>query len=111
MKTWNQNKSNDNETNKQDNHNQVVFNISDDKIIKKSPVKNSDSNLKSEENKKVTENQDNEKIETCYTCGKKFDMKKEEGARYRYQKYPLCAYCAEFYGFYFDDPGQKRKLK
>ncbi len=87
----------------------MVFNISD-KIIKKSPVKNSDSNLIREKTKNVTENQDKEKIETCYTCGKKFDMNKEEGARYRCEKYPLCAYCAEFYGFYFDDPGQKRKL-
>lgn len=88
----------------------MVFNITDNKIIKDSPVKNSDSPL-SEEKKKVTENQDNEKIETCYTCGKKFDMNKEERARYRYQKYPLCAYCAEFYGFYFDDPEQKRREK
>jgi hypothetical protein len=88
----------------------VVFNITDNKIIKDSPVKISDSHL-SEEKKKATENQDNEKIETCYTCGKKFDMNKEEGARYRYQKYPLCAYCAEFYGFYFDDPEQKRREK
>ncbi|WP_287681910.1 hypothetical protein [Methanobacterium sp.] len=88
----------------------MVFNITDNKIIKDSPVKISDSHL-SEEKKKVTEKQDNEKIETCYTCGKKFDMNKEEGARYRYQKYPLCAYCAEFYGFYFDDPEQKRREK
>lgn len=51
----------------------------------------------------------NEKIETCYTCGKKFDMNKDDGSRYRYENFPLCAYCAEFYGFYFDDPGQKRK--
>ena len=57
------------------------------------------------------ENKKTEKIETCYTCGKKFDMNKEDGSRYRYEKFPLCAYCAEFYGFYFDDPGQKRKEK
>jgi hypothetical protein len=36
-------------------------------------------------------------------------MNKEEGSRYRYEKFPLCAYCAEFYGFYFNDPGQKRR--
>lgn len=36
-------------------------------------------------------------------------MNKDDGSRYRYEKFPLCAYCAEFYGFYFDDPGQKRK--
>ena len=60
---------------------------------------------------KSKKNMKNEKIETCYTCGKKFDMNKEDGSRYRYEKFPLCAYCAEFYGFYFDDPGQKRKEK
>jgi len=54
-------------------------------------------------------NEKTEKIETCYTCCKKFDMNKDDGSRYRYEKYPLCAYCAEFYGFYFDDPGQKRR--
>nr|WP_243686939.1 hypothetical protein [Methanobacterium formicicum] len=36
-------------------------------------------------------------------------MNKDDGSRYRYGKFPLCAYCAEFYGFYFDDPGQKKK--
>ncbi|MCC7563391.1 MAG: hypothetical protein KO275_02675 [Methanobacterium sp.] len=60
-------------------------------------------------NEKSKKSKENEKIETCYTCGKKFDMNKEDGSRYRYEKFPLCAYCAEFYGFYFDDPGQKRK--
>jgi len=58
---------------------------------------------------KSKKNMKSEKIETCYTCGKKFDMNKEDGSRYRYEKFPLCAYCAEFYGFYFNDPVQKRK--
>jgi hypothetical protein len=52
-----------------------------------------------------------EKLETCYTCGKKFDINKNDGSRYRYGKYAMCAYCAEFYGFYFDDPNQKNREK
>ena len=52
-----------------------------------------------------------EKLETCYTCGKKFDINKNDGSRYRYGKYAMCAYCAEFYGFYFDDPNQKNRKK
>jgi hypothetical protein len=52
-----------------------------------------------------------EKIETCYTCGKKFDINKNDGSRYRYGKFAMCAYCAEFYGFYFDDPDQKKREK
>ena len=51
------------------------------------------------------------KMETCYTCGKKFDMNKNDGSRYRYGKFAMCAYCAEFYGFYFDDPDQKNHKK
>jgi hypothetical protein len=92
----------------------VVFNIPNSKVTEEKPLKNSDSNIKSEETKITSANEENkktEKIETCYTCGKKFDMNKEDGSRYRYEKFPLCAYCAEFYGFYFNDPGQKRKEK
>jgi hypothetical protein len=89
----------------------VVFNIQDNKFTNGQHLKNSDSNREAENPKIVTEKEEPEKIETCYTCGKKFDMNKEEGARYRCEKYPLCAYCAEFYGFYFDDPGQKRREK
>ena len=37
---------------------------------------------------------DEEKIETCFLCGKKFDMN---------NKYPICDYCAEFYSFYKED--------
>lgn len=43
-----------------------------------------------------------EKIEICYFCHKKFDMYKEELSYYKYEKYPMCGYCAEFYGFYSD---------
>ena len=32
---------------------------------------------------------DEEKIETCFLCGKKFDMNKSELAYYRYDKYPI----------------------
>ena len=46
---------------------------------------------------------DEEKIETCFLCGKKFDMNKSELAYYRYDKYPICDYCAEFYSFYKED--------
>ena len=93
-----------------------MFNILNNKStngqhLKKSGSKNSDSNSEAKNTKTVTGNGKTEKIETCYTCGKKFDMNKEEGARYRCEKYPLCAYCAEFYGFHFDDPGQKRREK
>ena len=87
----------------------VVFNIQNNEVIKGKSLKNSDPN--SEESEIHRGNQEDEKIKTCYTCGKKFDMNKEDGSRYRYGKFPLCAYCVEFYGFYFDDPGQKRREK
>lgn len=88
-----------------DNNLIIPFNPGGVKIQENS-VKNDE--LHKNPNKKQSKT---EKIETCYTCGKKFNMNKEEGSRYRYEKYPLCAYCAEFYGFYFDDPGQKRREK
>lgn len=43
-----------------------------------------------------------EKIETCYFCHNKFDINKDDLSHYKYGKYPMCAYCAEFYGFYSD---------
>lgn len=43
-----------------------------------------------------------EKIEICYFCRKKFDMNKDELSYYKYGKFPMCGYCAEFYGFYSD---------
>ena len=44
-----------------------------------------------------------EKIEICYFCLRKFDMNKDNLSYYKYGKYPMCGYCAEFYGFYSDD--------
>ena len=41
-----------------------------------------------------------EKIEICFICHKKFDINKDDESYYRHGKYPMCAYCAEFYGFY-----------
>ena len=46
------------------------------------------------------ENSDEEKIEICFICHKKFDINKDDESYYRHGKYPMCAYCAEFYGFY-----------
>lgn len=43
------------------------------------------------------------KIETCYTCGKEFDMNSDEGAHYHYGEYPMCGYCTNFFGFYKED--------
>lgn len=41
-----------------------------------------------------------EKIETCYFCLQKFDINKDDSSHYKYGKFPMCAYCSEFYGFY-----------
>lgn len=43
-----------------------------------------------------------EKIETCYFCHQKFDINKDDYSHYKYGKFPMCAYCSEFYGFYSD---------
>jgi hypothetical protein len=61
--------------------------------------------IKSEENKKEFESicdgkENQEKIEICFICHKKFDINKDDESYYRHDKYPICAYCAEFYGFY-----------
>ncbi|MGZ7119213.1 MAG: hypothetical protein ACXVH2_05860 [Methanobacterium sp.] len=53
-----------------------------------------DNELVSEEEEKE------EKIEICFICHKKFDINKDDESYYRHGKYPMCAYCAEFYGFY-----------
>jgi hypothetical protein len=42
------------------------------------------------------------KIETCYFCHQKFDINKDDYSHYKYGKFPMCAYCSEFYGFYSD---------
>jgi len=41
-----------------------------------------------------------EKIEVCYICNKKFNINADDESYYWQDKYPFCAYCAEFYGFY-----------
>jgi len=48
------------------------------------------------------EGEESEKIETCYFCLKKFDINKNDASHYKFNKYPMCAYCSEFYGFYTD---------
>ena len=44
-----------------------------------------------------------EKIETCFICGKEFDMNNSELAYYRNGQFPICDFCAEFYSFYKED--------
>ena len=67
--------------------------------------------MENNENKKIEENKKDirsgsegeerqEKIEVCFICHKKFDINKDDESYYRHGKYPMCAYCAEFYGFY-----------
>ena len=41
-----------------------------------------------------------EKIEVCYICNKKFNINADDESYYWKEKYPFCAHCAEFYGFY-----------
>ncbi|BAW32167.1 MAG TPA: hypothetical protein PLO64_04970 [Methanothermobacter sp.] len=41
-----------------------------------------------------------EKIETCFICQRKFNIKADDSSHYHYGKYPICNYCSEFYGFY-----------
>lgn len=41
-----------------------------------------------------------EKIEVCYICNKKFNINADDESYYWQGKYPFCAFCAEFYGFY-----------
>lgn len=43
------------------------------------------------------------KIETCYFCQRKFNINKDDLSHYKYGKYPMCAYCTEFYGFYSEN--------
>ena len=61
--------------------------------------------IKSENNKEEFDSSsdgkdDDEKIEICFICHKKFNINKDDESYYRHGKYPICAYCAEFYGFY-----------
>ncbi|MBI5680352.1 MAG: hypothetical protein HZC47_05630 [Methanobacterium sp.] len=54
------------------------------------------------DNKKLIENKEEkpEKIEECFICHKKFNINADDDSYYRNDKYPICAFCAEFYGFY-----------
>lgn len=53
-----------------------------------------------EKSDECRESEEREKIEICFICHKKFDINKDDESYYRHGKYPICAYCAEFYGFY-----------
>ncbi|WP_407376382.1 hypothetical protein [Methanobrevibacter sp.] len=50
-----------------------------------------------------------EKIETCFICGKEFDMANSDLAYYRNGQFPICDYCADFYGFYQEDLDSKKE--
>ncbi len=54
--------------------------------------------IESKENKKEIGGP--EKIEICFICHKKFNINADDDSYYRQGKYPICAFCAEFYGFY-----------
>ncbi len=43
---------------------------------------------------------DEEKIEVCFICHKKFNINADDSSHYHYGKYPMCSYCSDFYGFY-----------
>ena len=54
-----------------------------------------------ETNEPIQEEEDKEeKIEVCYICHKKFNINADDESYYWKDKFPFCAYCAEFYGFY-----------
>ena len=48
----------------------------------------------------IPHNQNDEKIEVCYICFQEFNINEDDDSHYHYGKYPMCAYCSEFYGFY-----------
>ncbi|HML05438.1 MAG TPA: hypothetical protein VK426_06675 [Methanobacterium sp.] len=56
--------------------------------------------LKENENSVPEAEEKVEKIEVCYICHKKFNINADDESYYWKNKYPFCAYCAEFYGFY-----------
>ena len=53
-----------------------------------------------ESKEKGNEKDKPEKIEICYICHKKFNINADDESYYWQGKFPFCAYCAEFYGFY-----------
>ncbi|MBQ6512990.1 hypothetical protein [Methanobrevibacter sp.] len=50
-----------------------------------------------------------EKIETCFICGKEFDMNKADLGYYRNGQFPICDFCADFYRFYNEDIPTKKE--
>jgi hypothetical protein len=56
--------------------------------------------LEESENSVQELDENEEKIEICYICNKKFNINADDESYYWKDKYPFCAYCAEFYGFY-----------
>ena len=62
--------------------------------------KNEKDKLKENEDSVREAEEKGEKIEVCYICHKKFDINADDESYYWKDKYPFCAYCAEFYGFY-----------
>ena len=50
-----------------------------------------------------------EKIETCFICGKKFDMAKANLSYYSTDKYPICDFCADFYRFFNEELTPKKE--
>lgn len=65
---------------------------------------NMENNDKTKKEEKIACNEETEekpeKIEVCYMCHKKFNINADDESYYWQGKYPFCAYCAEFYGFY-----------
>ncbi|MDR3223906.1 MAG: hypothetical protein LBT66_09290 [Methanobrevibacter sp.] len=58
------------------------------------------------ENKKIKNGNSNRKavkLETCYLCNQEFDINKDDSSHYHYEKYPMCANCSEYYGFFNND--------
>lgn len=62
--------------------------------------KNKKGNVKEEKICNEITEEKPEKIEVCYICNKKFNINADDESYYWQGKYPFCAYCAEFYGFY-----------
>ncbi|MBE2899813.1 hypothetical protein DNK57_03110 [Methanothermobacter thermautotrophicus] len=48
----------------------------------------------------IEEISDDNKIEECFICHKKFNINADDSSHYHYGKYPMCSYCSDFYGFY-----------
>jgi len=71
-------------------------------IIQQEVLKITNQNHENQSNNECSLIEGEKKIETCYFCLKKFDINKNDESHYKFGKYPMCAYCSEFYGFYSD---------